>query len=75
MTIREELDRAKQSELITVNQLALMSQYDPQTIYRKAKRGEIPGIVRYGRGIRFIRVVALAWGRRAELARDLRPRT
>jgi len=75
MTIREELEAAKSSELITVNQLALMSQYDPQTIYRKAKRGEIPGIVRYGRSIRFKRVVALAWGQRSETARDLRPRT
>lgn len=75
MTIKEEIEKGRTSELITVNQLALMSQYDPQTIYRKAKRGEIPGVVRYGRTIRFIRVVALAWGRKAELARDLRPRT
>ena len=75
MTIKEELEAAKSSELITVNQLALMSQYDPQTIYRKAQRGEIPGMVRYGRTIRFVRVVALAWGRKSELDRDIRPRT
>lgn len=73
MTIREELEAAKSAEFITVNQLALMSQYDPQTIYRKAKRGEIPGLVRYGRSIRFKRTVALAWGQHAQLARDLRP--
>lgn len=70
MTIQEQINAAKTAELITVNQLALMAQYDPQTIYRKAKRGEIPGIVRYGRTIRFVRVVALAWGRRAQ---DERP--
>ena len=74
MTIKEEIEAAKAAELITVNQLALLSQYDPQTIYRKAKKNQIPGIVRYGRAIRFVRVVALAWGRRAEMARDLRPR-
>ena len=69
MTIRERIEDAKAQELLTVDQLALLTQYDPQTIYRKAKRGEIPGIVRLGRGIRFNRVVALAWGNRAVLAR------
>lgn len=62
MTIREQIERAKASEMLTVEQLALLTQYNPQTIYRKAKKGEIPGVVRYGRGIRFIRIVALQWG-------------
>lgn len=71
MTIKEELEKAKSAEMLTVRQLALLAQYDPQTIYRKAHRGEIPGIVRYGRGIRFIRVIALAWTRQSKLNRDL----
>jgi predicted DNA-binding transcriptional regulator AlpA len=43
MTIREELEAARAADLLTVRQLALLSQYNEQTIYRKAKRGEIPG--------------------------------
>lgn len=62
MTIRERIEEAKAAEMLTVNQLALLLQYDPQTIYRKAKKGEIPGLVRYGRAIRFVRIVALQWG-------------
>lgn len=73
MTIREEIEAAKSAELITVNQLALLSQYDPQTIYRKYKRGEIPGVVKYGRSIRFKRTVALAWSKNSQAERDLRP--
>ncbi len=73
MTIREQIEAAKSAELITVQQLALLSQYDPQTIYRKAQKGEIPGMVRYGRGIRFVRIVALGFVRGSLEQRDLRP--
>ncbi len=73
MTIREQIEAAKRAELITVQQLALLSQYDPQTIYRKAQRGEIPGVVRYGRTIRFVRVVAMEWSWRSQERRDIRP--
>lgn len=63
MNIREQKLHARQQEFLTVDQLALLAQYSPQTIYRKAKRGEIPGMLRFGRnsGIRFQRVVALAY--------------
>lgn len=73
MTIREQLEQAKTAEFLTVRQLALLSQYAPLTIWRKVKRGEIPGVVRYGRSIRFNRVVALAWTQTALESRDLRP--
>lgn len=63
MTIREQIDHARAQELLTVEQLALLAQYNPQTIYRKVKRDEIPGVVRFGRGIRFLRVVTIAWAR------------
>lgn len=72
MTIREELEAARSADLITVKQLALLSQYDPQTIYRKASRGEIPGMVRWGGGIRFNRVIVLGWARKSQDQRDLR---
>ncbi len=71
-TIREQITTARAQELLTVNQLALLTQYNPQTIYRKAMRGEIPGLVRYGRGIRFIRSLALSWGQKTFQARDIR---
>ncbi len=71
MTIREELEAARTAELITVRQLALLSQYSTKTIYRKVRKGEIPGLVQYGRGIRFMRVVALAWQRKTRADRDL----
>ena len=64
-TIRERINLARQQELLTVEQLALLSQYNPQTIYRKAQRGEIPGLIRFGRGIRFKRAVVLAWAQEA----------
>lgn len=55
MTVREKIEEAKQAELLTVEQVALLWQIDPQTVYRKAKRGEMPGVVRLGRVIRFKR--------------------
>jgi len=60
-TIRERLNAAREQELLTVEQVALLSQYNPQTVYRKAQKGEIPGMVRFGRGIRFRRSQVLGW--------------
>ena len=68
-TIREQILDAKQQELLTVEQVALLSQYDPQTIYRKAKRGEVPGLVRFGKGIRFLRSAILRWSETAARSR------
>jgi excisionase family DNA binding protein len=70
-TIRERIAEAKAAEMLTVEQVALLTQYDPNTIYRKARKGEIPGMVRYGRGIRFIRIIVLQWD---TVRRDLRAR-
>lgn len=61
MTIRERIDEARVQELLTVEQMALLTQLKEQTIYRKAKKGDIPGVVRLGRTLRFHRVVALRW--------------
>ena len=68
-TIREQIVDAKQQELLTVEQVALLSQYNPQTVYRKAHRGEIPGLVRFGRGIRFARAAILRWADTAARSR------
>lgn len=65
VTIREQIQNARQQELLTVEQLALLAQYNPKSIYRKVARNEINGIVRFGRGIRFIRTVAIASLRRS----------
>ncbi len=69
-TIRERIEHAKQQELLTVEQVALLSQYDPQTIYRKVWAKKIPGVVRFGRGIRFHRDAVLVWAVRAKQARS-----
>ena len=68
-TIRERIEEAKQQELLTVEQVALLSQYDPQTIYRKVWTHQIPGVVRFGRGIRFHRDAVLPWAVRAKQTR------
>ena len=69
-TIRERIEHAKQQELLTVEQVALLSQYDPQTIYRKVWSGQIPGVVRFGRGIRFHRDEVLPWATHAQTTRS-----
>jgi predicted DNA-binding transcriptional regulator AlpA len=69
-TIRERIELAKQQELLTVEQVALLSQYDPQTIYRKVWAHQIPGVLRLGRGIRFRREAILPWATRAQQLRS-----
>ena len=57
------------SEVMTVEELADYLRLDPQTVYRKFRRGELPG-VRIGRAIRFkrdvidgwLRVMSYGWG-------------
>ena len=68
-TIRERIEYAKQQELLTVEQVALLSQYAPLTIYRKVWAHQIPGVVRFGRGIRFQRDEVLPWVVRAQQTR------
>ena len=62
MTIREKIERAKQEEFLTVEQVSLLLNFHRITIYKKAAKKEIPGLVRFGRSLRFKRVVVLAWG-------------
>ncbi len=48
------------TEIMTAEELAEYLKLDPQTIYRKFRRGELPG-VRIGKAIRFKRDVIDAW--------------
>jgi nitrogen PTS system EIIA component len=49
-----------QSEIMTVNEVADYLRVNPQTVYRKAKSGELPS-VRIGRAIRFRRDTLEDW--------------
>ena len=54
MTIREQIDLAKQQELLTVEQFALLTQLHEKTIYRMLKDGTL-AVVRIGRAVRIPR--------------------
>lgn len=66
------------SDVMTIQELAEYLKLNPQTVYRKFRRGELPG-VKIGRSIRFkrdvidgwLRAMSLRWDseRRAELRR------
>jgi excisionase family DNA binding protein len=42
-------------EWMTVKEVADMLRFDPQTVWRKIQREELPGVVRFGRQIRIRR--------------------
>ena len=48
------------SEVLTVSEVAEYLRVNPQTVYRKAKAGELPA-VRIGRAIRFRRTELEEW--------------
>ena len=49
-----------QDEIMTVSEVAEYLRLNPQTVYRKAKAGELP-VVRIGRAIRFRRSELESW--------------
>jgi excisionase family DNA binding protein len=57
------------SDIMTAEELAEYLKLDPQTIYRKFRRGEIPGI-RIGRAVRFKRDIIDGWLRAASYRWD-----
>ncbi len=65
------------TEVMTVQELAEYLKLDPQTIYRRFRRGELPG-VKIGKAIRFKRDVvdnwlrAMSFGWSAEQRAELR---
>lgn len=54
MTIREQIDVAKQQELLTVEQFALLTQLHEKTIYKMLGAGTL-AVVRIGRAVRIPR--------------------
>jgi excisionase family DNA binding protein len=61
------------TDIMTVEELADYLKLDPQTIYRRFRRGELPG-VRIGRAIRFRRDVIEGWLRAASYGWDSQQR-
>jgi excisionase family DNA binding protein len=53
-----------ETDIMTVEELAAYLKVDRQTVYRKFRKGELPG-VRIGRAIRFKRDVVDSWLRLA----------
>jgi len=48
-------------KLISALEVAYRTDLHPATIYRKALRGEIPGLVRLGKTVRFKESAIQAW--------------
>ena len=64
MTIKERLERIRFAEFLTAQDVALLLRYSQKTIYKKVKRGEMPGVVKLGtRTLRFRRVAIARWAR------------
>jgi excisionase family DNA binding protein len=61
------------ADVMTVDELAEYLRLDPQTVYRKFRRGELPG-VRIGRAIRFKRDVVEGWLRAMSFGWDAQQR-
>ena len=54
MTIREQIEQARQQEFLTVEQAALLTQYHPYSLYRLIAQGRI-AVLRIGRSVRIPR--------------------
>ncbi len=55
-------------EVMTVSEVAVYLRVNPQTVYRKAKTGELPAL-RIGRAIRFRKVELDEWMKTASVGR------
>jgi excisionase family DNA binding protein len=53
-------------EFVTVKEAAAILRYDPDTVWRKIRRGEIPGVVHHGRMIRIRRAMLFHVARTAD---------
>lgn len=50
-----------QDDIINVIELMRLTGYSRQTIYQKNHNGEIPGVIKFGRFIRFRRSIIISW--------------
>jgi len=58
--------------LISALEVAYRADLHPATIYRKALRGEIPGLVKLGKTVRFKESAVEAWLKGEPIKRDAR---
>jgi excisionase family DNA binding protein len=59
MTIKEQLERARLEDYLTVSQFALLTQVNPKTIYRLIASNRLLGVVRFGRALRIHKTEAV----------------
>jgi len=55
-------------DVLTVDEVAELLRVDRKSIYAAVARGEVPGVLRVGRLIRFSREVVLRWVREGQAA-------
>lgn len=55
-------------EALTVDEVASLLRVDRKSVYAAVSRGEIPGVLRVGRLIRFSREAVLRWVREGQAA-------
>ncbi len=72
-------DRAPELEedehdVLTANEVAELLRVDRKSIYAAVARGEVPGVLRLGRLIRFSRSVVLRWVREGQTPSHTRRR-
>jgi excisionase family DNA binding protein len=48
-------------EFLEADEVAALLRVDRKTIYEAARRGDIPGVIRIGRSLRFRRDAVLSW--------------
>jgi excisionase family DNA binding protein len=58
-TIKEQIERARMEDYLTVSQFALLTQVNPKTIYRLIEAGKLLGVVRFGRALRIHKAEAI----------------
>ncbi len=65
---RFETLNSSMGQYLTVHDLAKLTGWELQVVYRKGAEGTLPGRVKMGRSVRFQRSVIEAWLRDAERA-------
>lgn len=56
----------QEPDVLTVDEVAALLRVDRKSIYAAVARGEVPGVLRLGRLIRFSREVVLRWIREGQ---------
>jgi excisionase family DNA binding protein len=70
----DQLEPAEWPDVLTVEDVTKLLRLDRKTIYASVRAGEIPGVRRIGRTIRFHRDTVLGWLRQGSGSRSPRRR-